>query len=61
MFLVIPLVIQIQGNEVRISIAGPPQVANQFIPGQDHSVCIAPRPSFGPAQLRRMLLNPSLN
>jgi len=61
MFLVIPLVIQIQGNEVRIGIAGPPQVVNQSIPGQDHSARIAPRPSFGPAQLRRMLQNPSLN
>jgi len=61
MFLLIPLVIQIQDNEVRIGIAGPPQVVNQSMPDPDRSAPVAPRSGFGPGQLRRMLQNPSLN
>jgi hypothetical protein len=61
MVLVVPLVIQIQGNEVRVGIGTPPHIVNQPIPASDHAPPNTPRyvPDLG--QLHRMLLNPSLN
>jgi hypothetical protein len=62
MFVIIPLVIQIQGNQIRIGVAKPPSVINQPHPHQGHPPSPAPRgdgPSF--QTLHRMLMNPSVN
>lgn len=63
MFVLIPLVIQIQGNQIRVGLAAPPFV-NVWAQADEHGQSSVSPPNAanpGHSRLRRLLMQPSLN
>lgn len=63
MFVIIPLIIQIQGNQVRVGVANPASFTNETHPSQSHHPRAAAGSGDGPTThtLREKLMNPSVN